>query len=77
LKELLMFWVSPRASIALLKASKAIAILSGRNFVIPEDVKEISKQVLRHRLILSYEALADGITTDYIVEKILETVKII
>jgi MoxR-like ATPase len=45
--------------------------------VIPEDVKEISKQVLRHRLIMSYDAIADGITTDYIVEKILETVKVV
>lgn len=77
LKELLMFWASPRASIALVNASKAVAILNWRDFVIPEDIKEISKQVLRHRLILSYEALADWISTDQIIDKILDTVKIV
>jgi len=59
IKEFLLYGASPRASIALIKVSKALAFLSGRDFVIPEDVKEMITGVLRHRIILSYEAIAD------------------
>lgn len=72
----LFYWASPRASIALLVSSKALAFLSGRDFVIPEDIKEIAKQVLRHRLILNYEAIAENITVDNLIEKILSNVKV-
>lgn len=71
----LFYWASPRASIALLVASKALAFLSGRDFVIPEDIKEIAKQVLRHRLILNYEAIAENIKVDDIIDWILNRVK--
>lgn len=74
--HLLAYWASPRASIALVKTAKAIAFLDGRDFVIPEDIKEMIYPVLRHRIILSYEAIADNITTDMIIKKILDNVEI-
>lgn len=72
----LFYWASPRASIALLSASKALAFLSDRDFVIPEDIKEIAKQVLRHRLILNYEAIAENIGVDILIERVLNNVKV-
>lgn len=66
--------VSPRASLSILKTCKALAFLNGRDFVIPEDVKEMAYPVLRHRLILNYEALADGIFVDDIIKTILDNV---
>lgn len=63
---------SPRASLALLKTSKVLACMAGREYVIPEDVKEMCFGVLRHRIILSYEALADGVTPDSCIQKILD-----
>jgi len=71
------FGASPRASLALIQASKVLACLHGRDFVIPEDIKEIAPDVLRHRIIPSYEAIADDISSDDIVEKILNTIEII
>lgn len=65
---------SPRASISLYIASKAEALMKGRNFVIPSDVKTVAKEVLRHRIILSYKAKADGVTSDKIIEEILKEV---
>lgn len=76
LNKYLAYWASPRASIALIKAAKVLAMIEGRDFVIPEDIKEIAYPVLRHRLILNYEAIAEWITTDKIIEKILESVKV-
>lgn len=67
---------SPRATIALLKTSQAYAFLQGRHFVTPEDVKFVAASVLRHRLILTYEALAENITSDQIVQQILEAVSV-
>lgn len=66
---------SPRASINLFIASKAEALLNGRNYVIPKDVNTIALEVLRHRLILSYRAQAEGVTSERVVEEILKTVK--
>jgi MoxR-like ATPase len=65
---------SPRASIALFIASKAEALINGRNFVIPSDVKKVAKEILRHRIILSYKAGADNITTDKIIEELFKIV---
>ena len=70
------YGASPRASLALLKTSKVLAALQGRDFVIPEDIKDMCYGVLRHRIILNYEALADGVTTDDVIEKILGDTKI-
>lgn len=71
LKNYISFGASPRASINLSIAARAMAFLKNRAFVIPEDVKEIAKDVLRHRIGLSFEAEAEEITSDDIIEKIL------
>jgi len=70
------YWASPRATLALLKCSKALAFLEGRLFVIPEDIKDMAHWVLRHRIILSYEAQAHDITSDDVISKILHDVKV-
>lgn len=70
------YGASPRASLALLKTSKAFALMQWRDFIIPEDVKAVSGSVLRHRIILSYEALAEWIDTDHIITKILSDTRI-
>ncbi len=70
------FGASPRASIDMYKASRAIAYLKGQDFVSPIEIAYIAKEVLRHRVILSYEAEAEGVTQDQIIEKILKAVPI-
>ena len=67
---------SPRASIFLYIASKAEALLQGRNYVIPQDVDNIAFDVLRHRVILSYRAQAEGITPEKIIQEILNNAKV-
>jgi len=76
LKHLIRFGASPRGTIDLHKASRARALLSGRDYVTPVDVVFVSKEILRHRIILGYEAEADDITTDTIIDKIIETLPI-
>jgi MoxR-like ATPase len=70
------FGASPRASIDMYKASRAIAYLKGRDFVSPIEVGYIAKEILRHRIVLSYEAEADGITQDSIIDEVLRAVDI-
>src|SRR5215210_7477341 len=67
---------SPRASIALIKVAKAQALLSGRSYISPHDVKTIAHDVLRHRILVSYEAEAQGKTTDHVIAQILENVPV-
>jgi MoxR-like ATPase len=67
---------SVRASIALIKVAKAQALLSGRNYISPHDVKTIAHDVLRHRILASYEAEAQGKTTDHVIAQILENVPV-
>jgi len=67
---------SPRASIFLILGGKAHALLAGRGYVIPEDIKAVAHDVLRHRIILNYEGEADGITTEAIIDRILGVVKV-
>ncbi|MEA3229592.1 MAG: MoxR family ATPase [archaeon] len=67
---------SPRASIWLTLGAKAHALLQGRGYVVPEDVKEIAADVLRHRIILTYEAEAEGLTTDGVIDTILSKVNV-
>lgn len=74
LKSYISFGASPRASINLAIASRAMAFLKNRAFVIPEDVKEIAKDVLRHRIGLSFEAEAEEITSEEIVNRILSKI---
>jgi len=70
------YGASPRASIDMYKASRAIAYLKGRDFVSPLEVAYIAKEVLRHRIVLSYEAQAEGVTQDMIIDKVLAVVPI-
>lgn len=72
--QYIQYGVSPRATIALDKASRAHAFLKKRHFVTPDDVKAIAPAILRHRLLLTYEAEAEDITADQLIEKILNTV---
>lgn len=74
LVPLLQFGASPRVSIDLFKASRAMALLRGKEYVSPVDVAYILKELMRHRLVLSYEAEADGVHPDFIVEQVLEAV---
>jgi MoxR-like ATPase len=73
IEGLLEFGASPRASLALMICAKAHAFLSGRGFVTPHDIKSVAHRVLRHRLRRSYEAEAEEITTDIIIDRILST----
>lgn len=76
LSTLVRLGASPRASIAFVRAGQAGALLAGRDYVIPEDIKSYAHEVLRHRIILTFEALADGVTSDQIVDRIVETVRV-
>ena len=76
LAPLIEYGASPRASIALNLAARAHAFLHHRGYVTPEDVKAIGPDVLRHRMVLSYEAEAEEITSDHIVRRIFETVEV-
>ena len=76
LKDYIDFGVSPRGSIDLYKACKAYAYLNDKKFVTPYDISKVSFLVLRHRIILNYNATAEGITTDDIIKKILEVIPV-
>jgi len=68
------YGASPRASLGLIAASRALALIRGRDYVLPQDVLDVTGDVLRHRLVLSYDALADGVPADHIVKRIVQTV---
>ena len=76
LASLVRLGASPRATIALTRIGQANALLSGRDYVVPEDIKAFAHEVLRHRIILTFEALADGVAADQIVDSIVETVPV-
>ncbi len=76
IEHLIAFGASPRATLAFSQAARAMAFLQGRGYVIPEDVKEIARDVLRHRILLTYEAEAENITSEEIVDRILERVEV-
>jgi MoxR-like ATPase len=76
LVHLISYGASPRATLAFSEASRAVAFLAGRGYVVPEDVKEVAKDVLRHRILLTYEAEAENVTTETVVESILERVEV-
>lgn len=75
LTEMLEFGASPRASLSLVRAGRALALLRGRNYVVPQDVFDVAPEVLRHRLVMSYEALARGITAEHVLARLLGTVR--
>ena len=68
------FGASPRGTINLIEGGRALAFLRGRHFVLPEDVADLVPDVLRHRVVLSYEALTDGLTPDRLIERIMQAV---
>jgi MoxR-like ATPase len=70
------YGASPRASIYLYRCAKVQALFEGRSFVIPEDVKSMAAPVLRHRIILTYEAEAEDLSPDRIIEEVLKSVPV-
>jgi MoxR-like ATPase len=68
------YGASPRASLGIVAAARAMALVRGRDYVLPQDVIDVSADVLRHRLVLSYDALADGVPVEHIVTRVLQTV---
>jgi len=68
------FGASPRASINLVLAARALAFIRGRDYVVPEDLGELALDVFRHRLVLSYEALSDDVSADAIIARVLAAV---
>ena len=75
-KHLIAYGASPRATIFLAQAARAHAFINGRGYVTPEDVKTIGPDVLRHRVLVSYEAEAEGIDSDKIVRAVFEAVEV-
>jgi len=76
IEEYIQFGASPRVSIDMFKTVKAMAYLRGKDFVTPFDVAYVAKELMRHRIVLSYEGEAEGVTTDELIVKILEAVPI-
>ena len=76
LSSLVRLGASPRASIALVRIGQASALLQGRDYVVPEDVKAFAHAVLRHRILMTFEALADGVTSDQVVDSIVQAVPV-
>ncbi|WP_293695224.1 MoxR family ATPase [uncultured Agrococcus sp.] len=75
LSEYLQYGASPRGSIAFSQAGRALALIRGRDYVIPEDVKDLSHVILRHRIILNYEAEADGVSSENVIDAIFGSVR--
>ena len=74
--DLLQYGASPRATIFLTMASKAYALLQGRGYVTPQDVKSVGMDVLRHRVIVSYEAEAEEKTSEDIIKQVFDTIEV-
>ena len=75
LEHYVTYGASPRASIALVVAARALAFIRGRDYVLPQDLAELAPDVLRHRIVLSYEALADDVSPDTVVGRVLGAVR--
>lgn len=76
LTNIISFGASPRASISLAKAARAYAFLHGRGYVVPEDVRAVCYDVLRHRIGLSYEAEANNINADRVISEIIDKIEV-
>ena len=70
------YGASPRASINMILAGRALALVRGREYALPQDIQEIAPDVLRHRLVLSYQALGDGISADAVIDRVLAAVPV-
>ncbi|MBX9918878.1 MAG: MoxR family ATPase [Mycolicibacterium frederiksbergense] len=73
-KNWISFGASPRASLGIIAASRALALVRGRDYVVPQDVVEVIPDVLRHRLVLTYDALADEVSAETVINRIMQTV---
>jgi len=73
---LILYGVSPRGTVALAQAARAHAFLAGRGYVTPHDIKSVAMDVLRHRVITTYEAEAEGITSEHVIQSVLDTVPV-
>jgi MoxR-like ATPase len=71
---LISYGASPRASLGLVAATKALALMRGRDYALPQDVLDVAPDILRHRLVLSYDALADGIPAEHVVDRVLASI---
>ena len=74
LERYILFGASPRASINMIVAGRALAFLRGRDYALPQDIRDVALDVIRHRLVLSYEALSDNVQSDGILEKLMEAI---
>jgi MoxR-like ATPase len=72
--QLIQYGASPRASLGIVRATRALALLRGRDYALPQDVQHVAPDILRHRLVLSYDALADDVPADRIVDRVLATI---
>jgi MoxR-like ATPase len=73
---LLELGASPRATISLVRAARAHALIEGRDYVVPHDVKSLAADVLRHRVMISYEADAEALTADDVIGRVLDRIKV-
>jgi MoxR-like ATPase len=76
LEQLIAYGASPRATLGLVAAGRALALIRGRTYVLPQDVYDVAPEVMRHRLVLSYEALADGVDADHVVNRIITAIQL-
>ena len=72
----LSYGASPRATIGLIEGARALAFMRGRSYALPEDMTGLVGDVLRHRLVLSYEALADGLNADEIIQRVMKRIPV-
>ncbi|WP_239127686.1 AAA family ATPase, partial [Asanoa siamensis] len=70
----LAYGASPRATLGLVAAARGLALLRGRDYVVPDDVRELATEVIAHRLVLSFDAVADGVSAESVVDKLVDVV---
>jgi MoxR-like ATPase len=70
------YGASPRATIGMIEGARALALLRGRRYVLPEDITDLVPDVMRHRVVLSYEALAEGLTPDALIARVMKAVPV-
>jgi MoxR-like ATPase len=73
--QLIQYGASPRASLGIVRATRALALMRGRDYALPQDVADVAPDILRHRLVLSYDALADDVPADHVVGRVMATIQ--
>jgi MoxR-like ATPase len=76
LARLVEYGASPRATIAFCRSARALALLAGRNHVLPDDIRDLAHRVLRHRLVLGFEAVSAGVTAETVVDAVMHSVRV-